>query len=144
MIFLDDFYNFTKSSGINLNWIGNQSDSYVVDSKLYYKMVDRINSLPKYEKMEKNLNVLLGHDVEAEINSVFNEFGKFSYDHLSVQSSVDLVIRSGYAHRFSGFLPLSTRYSELVTLNKLFPDVDYEDISRELTTFALSKKNFGK
>jgi undecaprenyl diphosphate synthase len=54
---------------------------------------------------------------------------------LDIKKPVDLVIRTANEHRFSGFLPWQTEYSELYVLDKQWPEIEVEDVERAITKF---------
>lgn len=57
---------------------------------------------------------------------------------------VDLLIRTGGDKRISNFLPWHLSYSELLFLDKYWPDFDEQDLIRALEDFKYRRRNFGK
>ncbi len=141
--FIDQFYQLSQDQDIELRWIGLTEYGFKVDSEYFYKLVDKIHALPPMKTQRRKLNVLIGYDVEHEINKVVQENGTFSIAEMPIKTQVDLVVRSGFMHRFSGFLPLNTTYSELVVLNKNFPEISFADIQSSIASFMRVQKNFG-
>lgn len=56
----------------------------------------------------------------------------------------DLIIRTGGEKRLSGYLPFQSTYSELIFLDKLFPDFGPEDLINAIKEFENRKRRFGK
>lgn len=56
----------------------------------------------------------------------------------------DLVIRTGFVHRLSGFLTYQTTYSELYFVDCLWPDITEKNLADAFAFFEGSKRNFGK
>ena len=57
---------------------------------------------------------------------------------------LDLVIRTGGAHRLSGFLPCLAEYAELYFTETLWPDITFQEVDRALKWFSRQKRNFGR
>jgi undecaprenyl diphosphate synthase len=60
------------------------------------------------------------------------------------QNNIDLVIRTGGETRSSGFFPLHVLYSEWIYLDKLWPDITFEDFEECIVTFLKRKRRFGQ
>ena len=56
----------------------------------------------------------------------------------------DLVIRTGGEKRLSNFLTFQSTYSELVFLDKLWPDFEKKDFSEAVKEFSERQRRFGK
>jgi len=56
----------------------------------------------------------------------------------------DLIIRTGWDIRHSGFLLFDSAYSEYYFTEKKWPEFDEEELDRALHSFSKSKRNFGK
>ncbi|MFH0970150.1 MAG: polyprenyl diphosphate synthase [Candidatus Diapherotrites archaeon] len=56
----------------------------------------------------------------------------------------DLIIRTGYTQRLSGFLTYQSVYSELLFLNKFWPEFSQEDLNTAITDFDTRQRRFGK
>jgi len=63
---------------------------------------------------------------------------------LLLQSQPDLVIRTGGEQRTSNFLPWQTTYSELLFINKMWPEFEKQDFVNCLEEFKQRKRRFGK
>lgn len=57
---------------------------------------------------------------------------------------LDLVIRTGGDQRLSGFMPYQCVYSELLFLDKFFPDFDENDLIEAIENFGTRGRRFGK
>lgn len=55
----------------------------------------------------------------------------------------DLIVRSGGAHRMSGFMPWQSVYAEFAFTDKLFPDITEQDIDAFLDDYAQRERRFG-
>jgi len=59
-------------------------------------------------------------------------------------SDPDLIIRTGGEKRLSNFLPFQSTYSELVFLDKFWPEVEKEDFFKAVREFEERQRRFGK
>lgn len=59
------------------------------------------------------------------------------------QSDIDLLIRTGFEKRISGFFPLKTLYSELFFADKLFPDFTLYDLDDIIGEYLKRERRFG-
>ena len=57
---------------------------------------------------------------------------------------LDLIVRSGGEMRLSNFMLYEAAYSELMFLDKLWPDMDESDVDRILEDFDKRVRKFGK
>ena len=55
----------------------------------------------------------------------------------------DLIIRTSGELRLSGFLTWQSVYSELLFIDKLWPDFTEEDLENSIDVFSKRKRNFG-
>ena len=69
---------------------------------------------------------------------------KFVMESLYLPSEPDLVIRTGGEHRLSNFLPLQTIYSELIFLDKMWPEFEKEDFLECVAEFERRDRRFGR
>jgi tritrans,polycis-undecaprenyl-diphosphate synthase [geranylgeranyl-diphosphate specific] len=67
-------------------------------------------------------------------------FGRY----LSLNSDPDLIIRTGGERRTSNFLPWQSTYSELIFLEKFWPELEKEDLVNCFVEFASRDRRFGK
>lgn len=56
----------------------------------------------------------------------------------------DLIIRTGWDIRHSGFLLYDSAYSEYYFTQKKWPDFDEKELDKAIESFSSSKRNFGK
>lgn len=56
----------------------------------------------------------------------------------------DLIIRTGGEKRLSNFLSFQSAYSELIFLDKKWPEITKEDFAASLEEYAQRKRRFGK
>ncbi|MBN2127665.1 MAG: di-trans,poly-cis-decaprenylcistransferase [Candidatus Diapherotrites archaeon] len=68
-------------------------------------------------------------------------FKKNLYSELSFP---DLIMRTSGTQRLSGFLTYQSAYSELVFLNKYWPEVTKQDIDKVINEFNSRERRFGK
>ncbi len=74
----------------------------------------------------------------AKINEEM--FGK----HLWLESQPDLVLRTGGEQRTSNFLTWQSTYSEFIFIDKLWPEVEKEDVIACLQEYKDRERRFGK
>lgn len=102
-------------------------DNYIVNSCFAYggrlELVDTLNKLKDKE----------GKITEQDIK-----------DALWLSSEPDLIIRTGGVKRTSNFLPWQSVYSELIFLDKLWPEFTKDDLIACIKEFEARKRNFGK
>jgi len=60
------------------------------------------------------------------------------------QSNIDILFRSGNEKRTSGFFPTKTLYSEIFFNNKMWPEIDIDDIIKVIKQFKKRDRRFGK
>ncbi len=56
----------------------------------------------------------------------------------------DLIIRTGNEKRMSNFLTFQSAYSELMFVNKFWPDFKREDFKKAIREYAIRERRFGK
>jgi len=57
---------------------------------------------------------------------------------------VDMIVRTGWDIRHSGFMLFDSEYSEYYFTEKKWPDFDEEELYKVIESFDNSKRNFGK
>ena len=62
---------------------------------------------------------------------------------LYMKDEPDLIIRTGGEKRISNFLPWQSAYSELIFLDKMWPEFEKEDLAECIEEFKKRKRNFG-
>jgi tritrans,polycis-undecaprenyl-diphosphate synthase [geranylgeranyl-diphosphate specific] len=63
---------------------------------------------------------------------------------LYLDSDPDLVIRTGGEHRTSNFLIWQSNYSELVFVDKMWPEFEKEDLMKCIEDYASRERRFGR
>ena len=66
------------------------------------------------------------------------------FDNLYLSSEPDLLIRTGGDLRISNFLPYQSVYSELIFIDKLWPEIEQQDIKDCVEEFKEIDRRFGK
>jgi len=56
----------------------------------------------------------------------------------------DMIIRTGGEKRLSNFMPFQSVYSELVFIDKMWPELTKEDFARAIKEFGKRQRRFGK
>ncbi len=64
--------------------------------------------------------------------------------YLYVQSTPDLIIRTGNVQRLSGFLPFQSAYSEYYFVSKLWPEFTERDFQRAIEYYEGTQRRFGQ
>ena len=64
--------------------------------------------------------------------------------YLYMGSEPDLIIRTGGEQRLSNFLMWQSAYSELMFIDKMFPEFDREDFMKCIDEFKKRERRFGK
>ena len=120
---------------ININVIG--------DTNLLSKDLQNLIKECKIKLKGTNLkiNLAIAYDYIKDMqNYKFNMNDNYKRE----QTNIDLVYRSGGEKRLSGFFPTKTIYSELFFTDKLWPEVNLEDIHLVLEEFSKRNRRFGK
>ena len=87
------------------------------------------------------VNIALAYDYNKDlINYGNNELKNYNRK----QKNIDLLFRSGKEKRISGFFPTKILYSELFFSDKLWPDIELEDIDFIVGEFFKRNRRFGK
>jgi len=118
-----------------------------------------INDIQLREKLKlcnKNgdfqVNLAIGYDCFEELQDCFvklkNSETLINTDsirkNLWVTNNIDLVIRSGYEKRTSGFFPLQTQYAEWFFLKTFWPDFSIKHFLNIILEFSKINRRFGK
>ncbi len=143
------------SKGVKVRFVGDRSLFPI-------NLVDVINQIEfKTHHLDKlQLNLLFCYGSRQEILSaaklMAQDFkdGKISLDNITIDNFTDffwpgnlpdpeLVIRTGGEFRVSNFMLYQLAYSELYFIEKLWPELTYEDFKEALKWFSLRKRRFG-
>lgn len=148
-------------------------DEVYKSSEFAIKFLGRLEKFPTHLKEKMNLiqersqdyakrviNVAIGYNGRAEIvdaakklaqdvsekkidvNSINEDsFKNYLYSNFS---DPDMIVRTGYTQRLSGFLTYQSVYSELVFMNKFWPEFSREDLDVAVREFDARERRFGK
>jgi len=117
------------------------------------KFVEKLKELEdvtaKYNKFKVNLAVAYGG--RQEIMNVIENFKNSKEEvneenvrnKLLVKEYPDIFIRTG-AHRISNFLLWQVAYSEIYFVDKLWPELENEDLLKIIHDYNKTRRNFGK
>ena len=140
----------------NLTYDGEYKISYMGDfNSLDDKLASSIEQIEEKTRDNKGmwLNIAFNYGAKADIlhaAKVAYDHGEFLEDtfekHLSSSHlpPLDLIVRSGGEMRLSNFMLYEAAYSELMFLDKLWPDMDESDVDRILEDFDKRVRKFGK
>lgn len=120
---------------ININFIG--------DINLLPKDLQKLmkESKTKLKGSHLKINLAIAYDYMKDIQN-FRLIMNNNYKRK--QSNIDLVFRSGGEKRLSGFFPTKTIYSELFFSDKLWPEINLNDIELVLEEFNKRNRRFGR
>ena len=79
---------------------------------------------------------------KVDVNAIDeNSFKDYLYSNFQ---DPDMVVRTGYTQRLSGFLTYQSIYSELYFLNKFWPEFSKIDLKNAVNEFNSRQRKFGK
>ena len=141
-------FNLTYDSEYKISYMG---DFNSLDDKL----ASSIEQIEEKTRDNKGmwLNIAFNYGAKADIlhaAKVAYDHGEFLEDtfekHLSSSHlpPLDLIVRSGGEMRLSNFMLYEAAYSELMFLDKPWPDMDESDVDRILEDFDKRGRKFGK
>ncbi|CEG11329.1 Tritrans,polycis-undecaprenyl-diphosphate synthase (geranylgeranyl-diphosphate specific) [groundwater metagenome] len=117
------------------------------------KFIEKLKELEdvtaKYSKHRVNLAVAYGG--RQEIMEVIEKFKNSNEEvneenvrnKLLIKEYPDIFIRTG-AHRISNFLLWQVAYSEIYFVDKLWPELEKDDLIKIISDYNKTKRNFGK
>ena len=120
---------------ININFIG---DINLLPKDLQ-SLIKESKSKLKGDRLK--INLAIAYDYMKDIQN-FRFIINNNYKRK--QSNIDLVFRSGGEKRLSGFFPTKTIYSELFFSEKLWPEINLNDIELVLEEFNKRNRRFGR
>ena len=143
-----------KEKGVRINFLGRQwmlpKDLQELQNKVMEATKNngqkRINFAMAYGGREEIIDAVqkIAAEVkEGKIDPVKineEELGK----HLWLNSDPDLIIRTGGDKRTSNFLPWQGIYSELIFIEKFWPEIEKEDVIKCIEEFGNRDRRFGK
>lgn len=130
-----DIEKLPKTSQNILEKVKNETKNYswmVLIIALVYSGQDEII------RAIKKINSL-NYDINSLDEKSFKKFLDTAYF-----PSPDLIIRTGWDIRHSGFMLYDSDYSEYFFSEKFWPDFDWEKLNKALDFLENSKRNFGK
>ncbi len=137
---------------IRLNIIGNFE-------KFPKKMIVELNKAMEVTKNNKGgiLNVGLSYGGRLEIIDALKQAIKNKYKPEDINETLinnlvytkgqpdpDMIIRTSGEKRLSGFLPWQGVYSELMFMDKLWPDFNKNDVKKIISEYNLRERRFGE
>ncbi len=140
----------------NLTYEGDMRITYMGDfDALDDSLVASIDAVERRtcQNAGLNLNIALGYGGRADIlraAKVCYDHGEFSEEAFEKNLSsahlapLDLVVRTGSQMRLSNFMLYESAYAELIFLDKLWPDVNQDDVDCILQEFEKRNRKFGK
>ena len=127
--------NKIHDSGVRIRVIGDLSMIPVTIRQKYEKLVEETK---KYKAMY--LNLAIGYDGLENIKQMARE--EHSRPKIDI-GNIDIVIRTGFEKRMSGFFPWHTMYSEWFFLDMYYPEFNIKVFKRVLKKYKKRKRNFG-
>ncbi|VVB81302.1 Tritrans,polycis-undecaprenyl-diphosphate synthase (GGDP specific) [uncultured archaeon] len=136
-----------KEKGVKITFIGRQEMLPKELQELQNKLMEatkenkpkRVNFAMAYGGREEIIDAVKKIVAEGkEVNE--EEFSKC----LWLNSNPDLIIRTGGEQRTSNFLPWQSTYSEWIFLEKLWPEIEKEDLVKCIEEYKSRERRFGK
>ena len=142
--------NEIKRKNIKFKFIGNLN-------LIPLELRKECNKLEKDTKLNSKLivNIAIAYGGRQEILRAIKQIikkkipenkitEKIIEKYLYLSSKPDLIIRTGGEKRTSNFLPFQSAYSELIFLDKMWPEFTKQDLIACIKEFKNRKRNFGK
>lgn len=145
-----------KKQKVKLKFFG-EIDNF--GSKIISKINEAESATSSYKPV-LNLNVALGYGGRQDIVNVAKKIsnkvlsGEIKPDHIdeamisdfscSPVDNIDLLIRTGGDNRISNFLLYQIAYTEILFINKYWPDFTKEDFIGCIDNFKKVSRRFGK
>lgn len=144
----------SKENGIRIRFIGRQwmlpKEIQELQNKVMEATKDnsprRLNFAMAYGGREEILDAVQKIAAEAKEGKIdpasINEaeIGR----HLWLDSAPDLILRTGGEQRTSNFLPWQGTYAELIFIEKLWPEIEKEDVVACIEEYKNRERRFGK
>jgi len=142
-----------------------KKDPRIKKDKVKIRFIGDLNLVPKHirelaREFEKDtssynnykVNFCFAYGGRLELLQAFNKLknkkGKITekdvQENLWLKSEPDLIIRTGNQKRLSGFLPWQSVYSELIFLEKMWPEFSKQDLINCIEEFKSRQRNFGR
>jgi undecaprenyl diphosphate synthase len=131
--------------GIKINILG-EMNKLPIDIKTTLKKTINLTKLNK----KINVNLAINYGAKNEILNAFKK-NKKKLNIKNIENNLytknipnpDILIRTGGHQRLSNFMLWQLAYAELFFLNKLWPDFNSKDLSKIISKYIISKRNFG-
>ena len=119
-----------------------------IDPSRGHDLQDYVHSLRAAETAsrdndQRTLYFLAGYDPILEVRRAMADGNFTGVESLGVPIVLDLVLRTSGEIRLSNFPPLQSGLAELIFLNKLFPDLTSDDVSRVIATYRSRQRRRG-
>ena len=146
--------NELKQKGIRINFIGRRwmlpKELQELQDKVMEATKDnkprRINFAMAYGGREEIIDAVQKIAQEAKEGKIDpakideKEVGK----HLWLDSAPDIILRTGGEQRTSNFLPWQGTYSELIFIEKFWPEIEKEDVVACIEEYKNRERRFGR
>ena len=131
--------------GIKINILG-EMNKLPIDIKTTLKKTINLTKLNK----KINVNLAINYGAKNEILNAFKK-NKKKLNIKNIENNLytknipnpDILIRTGGHQRLSNFMLWQLAYAELFFLKKLWPDFNSKDLSKIISKYIISKRNFG-
>lgn len=136
-----------KENKIKIKFIGQRK---ILDKKLQKIMQELEKATEKNNNYKINIALAYGgrHEIIKSIKSLVKSKQKINEKNfeknLELNSSPDLIIRTGGEKRTSNFLPWQSVYSEWFFLDKMWPEFTEKDLKKIISEFHFRERRFGK
>ena len=153
--YLDDYSKRADSENIKVKIKGNRHDLSEIMNKQNEKCLERTKN-----NTGITFNIALNYGGRAElIQAVKNIVNEVNQNNISIediteqtisdnlytkgQPDPDLLIRTSGELRLSGFLPWQSVYTELLFIDKNWPDFNEEDLDKAIEEYQKRNRKFG-
>lgn len=138
--------NLTKRDPKELKIIYNLMSYFFSQLTLFpipIKIIGSIEKLPL--KIQKLIRKLEWRDIKCYNFKLNLAIAYDSDDHENPRlSDMNMVIRTGFVKRLSGFFPIETRYAELFFVDKFWPQFTSNDLHDIIEQYYFIDRRFGK
>lgn len=153
-LLLPDKLKDLHEKGIQINFIGRQQMLPPELQELQNKVMEatkknkprRVNFAMAYGGREEIIDAVQKIATEAKEGKIdpakIDE--KEISRHLYIETEPDMIIRTGGEQRTSNFLPWQSTYSELIFIEKLWPEIEKEDLQACIQEYGNRERRFGK
>lgn len=143
-----------KKEGLKINFIGRL---HMFPEKVHSRMLKLMEMTKENSKRTVNFAMAYGgreevldavHKIAEAVQNKELDAGKINEEiftkHLYLNSDPDLIIRTGGEKRTSNFLTWQSTYSELIFLDKHWPELEKEDFLAAVKDYSERERRFGK